>query len=230
MDEPRRPEPAEVARRILVLSALCSRLRVELAEDGRPEAVRGISDWLRGHDLHESASLAELKLINTPLRKVARDDVKQYSWRTEACGILVWAVGRLRAIPAWDALVPPDMLVDALADAHGDPRAFVRQTRLRPDAEIEAVRETATLWHWRTRMDGRAARQLIAETAHHAHAGGAIGAPIDGDFPALGRAFRELDEREARTVRSLAVERHHALNWIMGHSPGADWESTPTDP
>ena len=54
-----------------------------------------------------------------------------------------------------------------------------------------------------------------------------IPAPIDGDYPAFGKAYRDLDEIEYSTATSITTERHFALNWVCGYSD--DWDKTPTD-
>ena len=63
--------------------------------------------------------------------------------------------------------------------------------------------------------------------AARAYDEGSIPAPIDGDFPAFGKAYRALDAEHAGELGSAAVERHHALNWLCGR--GADWDKVPTD-
>ena len=52
---------------------------------------------------------------------------------------------------------------------------------------------------------------------------------IDEDFPARGKAYRDLDEALARELASIASERHMALNWLWGSAPGNRWDETPTD-
>ena len=52
---------------------------------------------------------------------------------------------------------------------------------------------------------------------------------IDNDFPAMGKAYRELDGREWSEVRSITMERHYALNWLCGLAPNNQWDATPTD-
>ena len=67
---------------------------------------------------------------------------------------------------------------------------------------------------------------IACQTAAMAHAKGFIPAPIEGDFPALGKAYRVLDGDEYAHVASIASERHHALCWLCRYSD--DWDATPT--
>ena len=47
------------------------------------------------------------------------------------------------------------------------------------------------------------------------------------DFPAFGKAYRNLSEDEYEQATSIAMERHLALNWLCGYD--SDWDETPTD-
>jgi len=218
VDRPRRPDAPEVARRILVVSTVLARVRAECERPGI-DTKAGVADWLRAHDLHESASLRELKFLNAPAGRTDRAELIQLSWRVEACAMLVWSAGGLPQLPAWDALAEPMAVIEALAQAHAEPRTFVAGVRLRPDPEIEDARDQAELWHWRSRAKDDAGIRAAAR--------GVAGA-IDGDFPAMGRAYRTLSGEEVATLRSIARERCFALNWLCGFAPGAEWESTPT--
>jgi hypothetical protein len=59
-------------------------------------------------------------------------------------------------------------------------------------------------------------RELIRFASHHAHTKGLIPPPIDDDFPARRRGYADLTEREFARIRRIAVQRHRALNWILG--------------
>jgi hypothetical protein len=52
---------------------------------------------------------------------------------------------------------------------------------------------------------------------------------IEEDFPAKGKAYRELSAEEWSEVRSVTFERHIALNWLCGYSLGNEWDHTPTE-
>jgi hypothetical protein len=114
---------------------------------------------------------------------------------------------------------------------------FRRAASLRPPDELERAREIAELWHRRSRTtqprsEGRpqaAGSELDAiagQSAALAHAAGSIPEPIDGDFPAYGKAYRDLAAGECSEAGSIAGERHYALNWLSGYS--SDWDSVPT--
>jgi hypothetical protein len=166
------------------------------------------------------------------------------SWRTEAVHVLAWA---LRVQPR---LLPYDR--QASLKKHtigsGDLSAIVRDARLRPRREIEAARELAEFWHWRSRTrqlhegksplaPGASMRAAGVETyddiaraaVRAARKRGELKATRDGDFKALGKAYRDLTDSEWSDVRSITVERHFALNWLCGMAPRNRWDETPTD-
>jgi hypothetical protein len=51
---------------------------------------------------------------------------------------------------------------------------------------------------------------------------------IADDYPAKGKAYRDLNTEEWAEVRSVTVERHFTLNWLCGYAPLNDWDRTPT--
>ncbi len=92
-------------------------------------------------------------------------------------------------------------------------------------------------WLWRARTTqlqrehseppkGMTYESIIAETAKKAQEDGLFTA-IDGDFPALHRAYAKLSEREWETMRSIATERLYALNWLCRDAE--DWDEVSTD-
>ena len=67
---------------------------------------------------------------------------------------------------------------------------------------------------------------LTRQSAARAHAEGSLPAPIDGDFPAYGKAYRELADDEYAEATAIATERLRAFNWLAGSS--SDWDSVAT--
>ena len=138
-------------------------------------------------------------------------------WRGEALGTLLWAL-QLAELPSYDRPFSAKEIVGI------DPATG----RLRDGEEIELERESALLWHWRARTSELQADggvqlpprfasfdQLIAATA------------MRGDFRAYGKVYRHLSPQQRREAHSIAVERHHALNWLTGE--GRSWDDVPLD-
>lgn len=150
-------------------------------------------------------------------------------WRGEALGTLLWAL-QLAELPPYDRPFA-SAEVAAVDPGEGD---------LRDRDEIALERETARLWHWRARtaelqeagaleLPERYATfdQLIAATAMRGHGQGLLPEPMRGDFRAFGKVYRHLSPEQRSAAHSIALERHHALNWLAGE--GSSWDDVPLD-
>ena len=150
-------------------------------------------------------------------------------WRGEALGTLLWAL-QLAELPAYDQPFAAPV-VAALDPGDGE---------LRDGEDIELERDSARLWHWRARTtDLQAAGklelppryatfdQLIAATAMRGYEQGVLPAPLRGDFRAYGKVYRHLAPEQHAEAHSIALERHHALNWLCG--AGTTWDDVPLD-
>jgi hypothetical protein len=169
--------------------------------------------------------------LRQALARLPSDDpaVVDAVWRGEGLGTLLWAL-QLAELPAYDTPFDPDELLAAELDG----------ARLRDAEEIELERETARLWLWRARTTALQAAgevelperyanfdQLIAATAMRGFEQGLLPAPMRGDFRAYGKVYRHLAPEQQAEAHSLAVERQHALNWLVGL--GDSWDDVPLD-
>jgi hypothetical protein len=150
-------------------------------------------------------------------------------WRGEALGTLLWAL-QLLELPGYDQPFDPEQV--AAADLDG--------AELRDGEEVELERDSARLWHWRARTTSLQAGgklalperyatfdQLIAATAMRGYEQGVLPAPMRGDFRAYGKVYRHLAPDQHAEAHSIALERHHALNWLCGE--GETWDDVPLD-
>ena len=169
--------------------------------------------------------------LRAALAKLPSDDpaVVDAIWRGEALGTLLWAL-QLVELPAYDQPFDADE-VAAVQLGEAD---------LRESEELELERDSARLWHWRARTTSLQAAgalelpdryatfdQLIAATAMRGYEQGVLPAPVRGDFRAYGKVYRHLSLEQHAEAHSLAVERHHALNWLCG--AGETWDDVPLD-
>lgn len=169
--------------------------------------------------------------VRTALGQIPSDDpaVVDAVWRGEALGTLLWAL-QLAELPQYDQ---PFDAAEVVAVETG-PAA------LRGEDEIELERESARLWHWRARTTGLQAAgavdlperyatfdQLIAATAMRGYEQGLLPPPMRGDFRAYGKVYRHLAPEQHAEAHSIALERHHALNWLSGE--GETWDDVPLD-
>jgi hypothetical protein len=56
---------------------------------------------------------------------------------------------------------------------------------------------------------------------------GVLPSPLRGDFRAYGKVYRHLAPEQHAEALSIALERHHALNWLCGE--GTSWDDVPLD-
>ena len=150
-------------------------------------------------------------------------------WRGEALGTLLWALQRAE-LPPYDRPFDPQE-VAALEPDGGT---------LRDGEDLELERDSARLWHWRARTTELQASgtlelpdryatfdQLIAATAMRGYEQGVLPAPLRGDFRAYGKVYRHISAEQLLEAHSIALERHHALNWLCG--AGTAWDDVPLD-
>ena len=167
------------------------------------------------------------------------------TWRVEAAQALMWALGMLAELPPYDTRAKHDLLKQIPSD---DLASFIKSARLREQSELDRARDTAEFWHWRSRtreliergqefpdnehmksMGFRSYDDIVRFSARNAAQKGTIPPCIDDDFPAKGKAYRDLSPEEWQEVRSITAERHFALNWLCGFAPGNKWDDSPTD-
>jgi hypothetical protein len=187
--------------------------------------------------LWEHCTDDECTVFNAPAKQITERQRINVSWRAESIACFAWAFGLIESLPAYDTQVDPENAVKAIpleASARAD-------LVLRPRREIELARDLAELWHWRSRtrelagssFEKRAEFEkydaIVRQAAQRAATDGVTPAPIDGDFPAFQRAYRDLSAEEWAFVQSIAMERHFALNWLCGYASGNEWDETPTD-
>lgn len=196
---------------------------------------------------------SERKFVALGLSQLARDAANDIFWQIEAIACLAWALNLSTDLP------PPDQPTELDLDEDrwwSSPEEFIDGASLRSRDELKAARESVKRWHWRARqhlleLHGQLAwpppdapAEALADlaqrgivsldslnrlTARTLLADGLLKELIDEDFPAHGKAYRELTEAEAGELEQLAHHRHKALNWICGLAPHNSWDSTPVE-
>lgn len=238
------PSETDVANRALCLAAFAAlgSAAQDLSTGGASPQdtdsfAKSVRDWLNHEGAARHQSRREREAFRRPLDAWSERDFIDASWRTESLGVLLWALSVYDELPPYDAQfedVPEN--VPLLAPV----APFLGAVTLRSADEIARKRDLAELWHWRSRTtqlqaDDNFARsnpeldldEIVRETAHAASEEGDIVEPIEEDFPAFGKPYRDLDAEEYAEATSIAMERHFALNWLRGYS--RDWDETPTD-
>lgn len=201
--------------------------------------------WKRLGPYRKHLSPKETVFSRMTLDSVADQPIVDAGWRIESLLTLLWALNVVDRLPDYDVQAHPDMM-NGFRDAEMD--EFVRGAELRPREEIDHARDVAESWHWRSRTRGLiedgaefpkdpqlaaagfySFDDIVRKTAALHADDGTFSAMIDEDYPALGKAYRDLTAEEWWNVRSVTMERHFALNWLCGYAPGHRWDDTPTD-
>lgn len=206
------------------------------------ELVSKFDKWLSKERLAEHQSKTEKRLFATSLGKWENQALIDASWRVQSLAVLLWALSIIDRIPSYDEEVGEKLVIDHIGIKKGA-QDFMDRVSLRDKGYIEEAREVAELWHWRARTTqlirdgsltpeqdvggGLSLKEVIRLAADKGHEAGALPAPIDGDFPAFGKAYKDLTDEEYVLAMSIAMERHYALNWLCGYSK--DWDEVPTN-
>lgn len=207
------------------------------------QARDALQNALRTYGLSNFVSPNERTFFSTTAITMTQRQQIEASWRIEAALVLAWALRRIANLPPYDVDVNPQFL----KSLPKDPSNFIATAELRPQAEINKRRDVAELWHWRSRTREliergepfpsnqdfkrrglRSFDDIVRFAAAKAAQDRVIDEPINGDFPAFGKAYRDLSEQEWAKIRSITMERHFALNWLCGYAPNGQWDETPT--
>lgn len=196
-----------------------------------------IRQWLSDECIQSHLSETEQHLIARPLGTWSERTLVTVGWRTEALGTMLWALGRLETIPAYDTqfetsdiLAPLDILNPTID--------FIWLATLRPERDLSTAREQAELWNWRSRArelqrmgvkppEGVSFTDIIRFTAERAQDNGFLTQTIYGDFPALNKSYAELNPDEYALLSAIAYERNSALSWVCEVT--SQWESIRID-
>lgn len=156
------PRTADVvAKRCLVLYAVVAA--------GNRQGRAGLVEWLRGEGLFADASPAEMAFLGGG--EPTEQQMINASWRTEALGVLLWALGKVDAADIGNVPV----LRAALPGLYGATGEFVARAALRDEVEILTFYEAIYQAHWAVRdarLNGRAAPEElhpgVLQERHHA--------------------------------------------------------------
>jgi hypothetical protein len=158
-------------------------------------------------------------------------------WLVESIVSLLWALGHISELSAYDQHAD-SVLTNNLPT---EPvKILLQKATLRARESIEKQRDLAELWHWRSRTrklqesgqkftlpKDMTIDKILQITSAKAAKDGVIPPPIADDFPAFGKAYRNLTDEEYSLATSIAMERHRAFNWLCGLAPGNNWAKRP---
>lgn len=194
-------------------------------------------DWLHEEAIFEQLSESERALLTKSLGTWSERTLLTVEWRTEALGIMLWALGYLEEIPDYDQQFNPEDVLEPLDLLH--PTIDLLWTaHLRDEVELITRRDQAEVWNWRSRAtelermgvrppEGVTFRQIVRSTAEMAYTDGHIPTLLNGDFPAFARPYNALNEDQYMLVSAIAYERYAAFNWLCEFTN--QWESLRVD-
>lgn len=198
------------------------------------ESADNLKSWLDSSGIFPHFSVKEKMLIVSIPGSWSDKKINEYSWRSEALGVLLWALEIEESILSCDTRFDNPESLDKIP-LMTDPSDFIANAKLRDRRLIGREKFTAGMWHWRAgaaKMQreaqaklpaGTDLSQIIKTTAERAFAMKNIPHLIDGDFPAKGKPYRELDDEETAILGAIAAERFFALGWLWGEN--ADWDN-----
>ncbi len=211
--------------------------REQVLEEHRQRQAR-LAQALKDAGIWSAMSSRERAFVLASPARIDAQTLRDVSWSMESAECLLWALGCVERLPPYDAQADVDDLTRLPSDGLA---AWIESATLRDAGLISAARDIAELWHWRSRTyqlqqsghpirrpDNVALTDVVRMAAEKAAADGLFETPIEGDFPAFGRAYARLTPNEWSEATSIAAERHKALNWLCGYAPSNEWEKTPT--
>jgi Domain of unknown function (DUF4272) len=250
------PKSDEVAQRLIIIKyevvqALAMPPILRIAYEKWPEsdqkqfrikmqqAADGLSNSLRQLGLWEFMTDKEVKFFSTHPLDLTQQQIVNASWRVESVMTLMWALGIIPELIAFDQQAKPDLMKQIPGE---NISSFLVNSKLLDGKRIEKSRSLAELWHWRSRTrelieqkrpfpteipQFKSYDEIVRFTAKAANEEGSFQI-IDEDFVAIGKAYRDLTDEEWSSIRSITFERHFALNWLCGYAPDNRWDETPT--
>jgi len=148
-----------------------------------------IDQLIKEYKLESEFTPKEMKFINSPTP--TQHDRIQFAWRYECYWVMLWALGYIDELERPDTICDVKLAVSFLRDKGRD--GFVKNAKLRPQAEILDAADLIYRYHWAV-VDARVNRR----------------------------------ETPAGLDSGVIMERHHALNWLMGYMEQA-WDDVTTD-
>jgi len=196
-----------------------------------------LNSWLAKEGISNYLSPQEKDLVGKTLGSWTMEEIVASSWRTEALGVILWALSSIERIPPYDTKFSKPQIL-ARIGLGVNASEFAAKTRQKPPQDVSRERNIAELWHWRARTSelqrnhfsppaGWTFQQIIAQSAKQAYQSGLIPKLLDDDFSLFGKSYAILSEGEYHDAASISLERHFALNWLCGYS--ANWDETSTE-
>lgn len=228
MVELERPSPVRVVRRAHALASVVARARIELdgAEGSSSEGearLRRVRGWLRAQSVVlGELEQAERELVDAPLGSLERRSLVDATWRAEGLAVLAWALG-VAELPDHETPCDVEQVTAAIGFLEDEPAAQLRSASLQSPEQLVWMAARLLGLHWRLRDFRLAPRALDFRAFARQCWFGSFDLqdiPLAGDDLSIGGV--PIDEAAPELVdrcTSIALERHRAINWLLGFHP-----------
>jgi hypothetical protein len=218
------PEPIDIARRALILSAVVCRATLESYTDAeyKRQTAKDIHDWFDQLELWPYLEPVEEEIIRARFGKLPTSSQINATWYVEGLAILAWALRRAD-FPPHDQKVDPIAVTNALDFLNLDAAKLVNSHRVRSQDVLQAARE----WFYDLHCTLRC-------FLHH-KGDGRPGAGVrdylkileidpnrvidDGCVVVDGSSLCKVGRKRVEEFESIVRERHRAAIWLVGEDP-----------
>ena len=220
-DQERNPVPPtadRVAKRALALAAVICRSFMEQDPEAAPH-LPALSIWAGVH-CEDELEDEERALLSAGHGTLNPQRVSNGTWRSEGLVVLAWALG-VGEMPAHDEESDPAAVSEALGLWMDELPEATRSPTVRGAEELAWMKGRLLGLHWRM-VDYRVAPRPVdfAAFSKDCWFGGfdLTGVQLVGDDLAIdGVAISQASPDAVGRTSSVAVERHQAINWLLGY-------------
>ena len=217
-----------MALRSLVFSAVTVRayLETERAPDTSAYHAKMLR-WLKAHKVTAELEPAERDFVHADIGSLDRSAVADGLWRSEALGVLAWALGHL-TLPEHDEEVDQQAVAKSLGFMHG--AGVLRHPKVRDRRELVEYAGRARTVHWRLReMTLRQGALDLEKTASKLAFINLTGLKlVGGDLALGGKSIARAKVATVKNALCIAYQRHQAINWLVYGGARYSETDTPT--
>lgn len=218
------PTPARVARRALALAMVTFRgvVEVDAVDPGAVELWREARAWCGELGLDDELEPDERRIIAAPIGSLPMQRTIEVTWRAEGLVVLAYALGVVE-LPGLVEKCDPAAVANALGFLAPRDGTALAAPGLRPYEQLEQLTDAYRMLHWRLRhhASGKGPYHFAGLVANSACA--EVVAErlelVDGDLALQGVPLTRADPDAVSNARSLVLERHTALEWLLGQHP-----------
>ncbi len=186
-------------------------------------------------EIREALTPNEEKLLRLNSGEWPNQILVQMSWHTEACGCLLWALGKIPVMPPFDRPFDQTLLDAYFYKMHSLEWVISlmrSHVHLREKKEILLMKKKAERFFQRfifSELVRKGKKKLPLKPYNDIFHFSDLDFPIgpSGDIYLLGQEFCDLSQQEEQTLFPIIVSRVHSLNWTC--NPNLVWDEMNLD-